>query len=310
MFFKYFLIFLLLIYLPLSAFEILNQVNKYGWLDQYSFNTEHHFIGDEACVPTSSTNGMTYLQNAVPFIFDSSLSGTTYSDWKATGDYLIRTMGTTADVGTYYYQFVYALNDYITVTKGFSEVQFSGMFPNDNWDPAGGYPQPNYITSGRPNIEFLTNAIAAGSAVLISIEYTNGNGGHEILANGLDWDTSSQTGTLYFVDPLDPSQNYSPDVPTGPVKQTVGELSLDNAGRIILTYDQYSGTLPYTDTYDTVRASFYGLLSVGGGAFTPFSELVVSGNGHKIAEGFDLVDPTTSSMFPIMAILNTSSGAN
>lgn len=295
---------LLLLYSFNGGFAETIPVSSYGWLDQYSMNSRHSFVGDEACVPTSSTNALTYLQNAVPFLFGTTLSGSTYADWIATDDYLIGVMGTTAVAGTYYDQFVYAIHQYITETKGYPEVQFSGIFPSNNWAPP--YPQPNYIVSGVPSIPFLFNAIAAGSAVLTSIEYLGG-GGHEILVNGLTWDTTSQSGTLYFVDPLDPSQNYSPDVPLGPVKQTVGALALSGDGtKLILSYDQYSGNLPYTGTYDQIEAFLYGVLSIGSAPYAPFSKQLKKGNLHAIAAGFDAIDPTTSEMFPVMAVLNTS----
>ncbi|CAN5485120.1 hypothetical protein BH09VER1_BH09VER1_50000 [soil metagenome] len=34
-------------------------VADYGWMDQYSLDTSHNFVGDEACVSTSSTNAFT-----------------------------------------------------------------------------------------------------------------------------------------------------------------------------------------------------------------------------------------------------------
>lgn len=299
------IIFSLLLLYPFSdSFTEAIPVSSYGWLDQYSMDSKHNFVGNEACVPTSSTNALTYLQNAVPFLFGDTLSGSSYADWEATDDYLIAAMGTTAIAGTYYDQFVYAIHQYITQTKGYSEVQFSGIFPGNNWAPP--YTQPSYIVSGVPSIPFFFNAIAAGSAILTSIEYLNG-GGHEILVNGLNWDSTSQSGTLYFVDPLDPSQNYSPEVPLGPVKQTMGTLELSGDGtRLILSYDQYSGRLPYTRTYDKVEAFLYGVLSIGSAPFAPFSTLLKRGNLHAIAVGFDSIDPTTPEMFPIMAVLNTS----
>lgn len=286
-----------------GEFDELIPVSSYGWMDQYSLNSRHHFVGDEACVPTTSTNALTYLQNAAPFVFGDTLSGTTYPEWDATDELLINLMGTKPVVGTYYNQFVYAINDYIIQTKGFSEVQFSGMYPSNNWSTT--YPQPSYMIQGVPSIPFISNAIAAGSAVLVSLEYDNG-GGHELLFNGLSWDPSTETGVVYFVDPLDPSQNYSPDVPLGPVKQSIGTLELSGDGtKLVLNYSQYQGSLPYNGVYEKVKASLFGVLSIGSAPFVPFSQLI-SGNAHKIAQGFDFLDPTTSAMFPVMAVLNTS----
>jgi len=292
-------------------------VNYYGWLDQYSI-TDRGFVGDEACVPTSSTNAMTYLQNINPQIFGSSLTGTSYASWIATDELLIDLMNTTVKSGTTDFRFVPALNTYITQTKGFPNVQFSGLFyPFNDWNPPK-YPKPSYIQAGLPTIEFISTAIGAGSALLVGITYNNGSGGHEILVNGMAWDSDSQSGTLYFIDPLDPSQNYSPAIPTGPVKQTTGTIllgsenvtglgDLDQAvnNQLYLTYTQYDGSLPYNGSYDTAPSLIWTALAVGGAVYTPFNTLLTEGNNYAIATAFDTLDPTTASMFPVLAVLNT-----
>jgi hypothetical protein len=238
-------------------------VSLYGWMDQYSVNTENNFVGDEACVPTSSVNAMTYLQNIDPDYFGTSLTGSNYTTWHATDDLLIspQYMNTTVGEGTYYNVFVYAINQYITQTMGFTNTLFSGMFPTDNWDSS--YPQPSYITDGRPTESFLADALASNDAVLLSIEYSNGNG-HELLANGISWNSTTDTGTLYFVDPLDPSQTYDGGYPSGTAKETTGNLSLDDNGDLRMTYDQYQGALPYQPgNYTDYTVSFYGALAIG-----------------------------------------------
>lgn len=234
---------------------------NYGWLDQYSLDTSHNFVGNEACVPTSSTNALTYLQNAFPALYGTSLSGTTYADWKATDEAFITSMGTTAVNGTDYDQFVYVLQNYITVEKAFAFTQFASMFPANNWSTE--YPDPVFNTNGHPTASFLSDALAAQAAVLISIEYTNGAGGHELLVNGLDWDEDTNTGMLYFVDPLDPSQSYNGSVVEGAAKQSSGTLVLGSGGQLRLTYNQYEGELPYDENnYEDVTATLYGALAV------------------------------------------------
>jgi hypothetical protein len=54
-------------------------IGLYGHLDQYSMNAPHNFVGNEACFPTSSTNALTYLQNAYPGLYGTSLSGANYA---------------------------------------------------------------------------------------------------------------------------------------------------------------------------------------------------------------------------------------
>lgn len=233
----------------------------YGWMDQYSLDTSHNFVGNEACVPTSSTNALTYLQNAFPTLYGTSLSGTTYADWQATDEAFITSMGTTPGNGTYYDQFVYVLQNYITVEKAFAFTQFASMFPANNWSTQ--YPDPVFNTNGHPTASFLSGALASQAAVLVSIEYTNGGGGHELLVNGLDWDEDTNTGMLYFVDPLDPSQNYNGSVVEGTAKQSSGTLVLGSGGELRLTYNQYEGELPYDENnYEDVTATLYGALAV------------------------------------------------
>lgn len=288
-----------------TPFLELIPVSYYGWLDQYSI-TDEGFVGREACVPTSSTNALTFMQNINPSIFGTQLSGTTYEDWKKTDKTLISLMGTTVGSGTNDDRLVWGLDMYLSLTHNFPQVQFSGIFHGDVWQPDLGYPKPSFIQDGAPNIAFLANALGAGSAVLVGIEYNDGftGGGHELLFNGLSWDPATNTGIAYFVDPLDPSQNYSPDVPTGPVKQTTGILSVNPDGSLELQYNQYHGTLPYTDDYLFLDAKLTSVLSVGGSFYAPYAE--GSKNVEAIIEGFEELDPTTSAMFPILAVLNTT----
>lgn len=281
-------------------------VSEYGWLNQYSMNNYlYGYIGDEACLPTASTNGLTYLQNVNPEVFGPYLTGTTsYSNWEQADITLIGLMSTTPVSGTYNGPFVYGLETYVQVQTGFPQVQFSGVYPN-------GYPISPTISTGYPSFQNISTAIAAGSATLILMTYTNGNGSHEVVVNGIEWDPYSNTGTLYFVDSLDSSENYSSSSPAavlGPVKQTTGTLSLDKKGRLLLEYYQYEGNLsPYDSSdYTNEKAIITGLLSVGGAEFTPFAQLIPDGNAHSIAQGFDAADHTTAPMFSVLAVLNTA----
>jgi hypothetical protein len=251
----------------LSAFVLLAGVSTlpaqtipssyYGWMDQYSI-TEEDFVGDEACVPTSSTNAMTLLQNLYPSYFGTSLTGNDYASWKDTDKLLITPayFDTTVGNGTYDDALVTGLVKYITVTAGFSNVQFAGIFPaNDGWDSQ--YPEPDFITNGKPDASFLSDALADDAALLIGITYTNGDGGHDLLVNGFDWDSGNDTGTISIIDPLDPSQVYSPlDTPDGPAKETDGTVTIDSHGKLLLTYDQYQGSLPYDSSdYEVIEAT-------------------------------------------------------
>ncbi len=223
------------------AQSVLLPASYYGWLDQYSMNAPHNLVGNEACVPTSSVNALTFLQNFYPAIYGTSLSGPGYSDWVATDSLLIGFMDTQPNVGTYDPQFVYGLQDYFSSINA-APVYLSGMFSDAGW--GGSYPQPSFISDGHPDLPFLFGALNANSALITLISYTGG-GGHGLLVNGLTWDADTSTGTLSFIDPLDPSQAYAGMDPLGPTLQTSGTLALNEFGHLKLTYNQYQGGLPY-----------------------------------------------------------------
>ena len=238
-----------------------NSLSLYGWMDQYSMNAENNFVGDEACVPTSSVNALVYLQNLNPSLFGTAFTGgTNYSDCHALDNQLISLYGTTATNGTYYAQFVYALQEFVQQTNGFSQVSFASMFPSDNWYIP--YTDPSFNVNGHPTPDFLSSELSSESALLVSIEY-DGGGGHELLANAITWDTNTSTGTLSFVDPLDPSLNYSGTNVLGTALETTGTLSLDSNGVIKMDYTQYEGGLPYSATnFSTVSVKLYGALGL------------------------------------------------
>lgn len=242
-----------------QAQSFLIPIENYGWLDQYSMNTRHNLVGNDACVPTSTTNALTFLQNFYPAIYGTTLSGSGYAAWQDTDSALIGFMDTQANIGTYDPQFVYGLQSYLT-NIGAAPVYMSGTFFDAGW--GGSYPRPDFISQGHPTIAFLLDALDSNSALVTTISYFGG-GGHGILVNGVTWDTISNTGTLSFIDPLNPSQNYSGSTPTGGTLQTTGLLSLEPSGNLKLTYDQYQGGLPFSPSdFATVEAVIDGALAL------------------------------------------------
>lgn len=234
----------------------------YGYLDQYSMNTENDFVGDEACVPTSSTNALTLLQNLNPTVFGvGGLTGTTYSDWHNVDNQMIQLMGTKPNSGTSYSRISYGITDYLNSlpTNYTANIGMSGQFSAVDWTVK--YPQPNFITSANPTAQFIYTSLQGNDAVLISIDYSskNGtyanNGGHELLVNGIVWDATTGTGTIYFIDPLDPSASFSSgtddnttyDQANYPAMSTTGTITLlgpdsGSPGSLLLEYDQYETT--------------------------------------------------------------------
>ena len=80
---------------------------------------------------------------------------------------------------------------------------------------------------------------------------------------GLQWNDTTNYGVidfeenarLFFIDPLDSSTNYSPDTPTGPAKFSEGHIWFTNS-KLWLNYTQYSGGLPYTNSYGASTNNF------------------------------------------------------
>ncbi len=256
-----------LLYLTLGSTLVHSQsvllpIADYGWLDQYSMNARHNLVGNDACVPTSTTNALTFLQNTYPEIYGTTLSGTGYSDWEDTDSALIGFMDTQAGQGTYDPQFVYGLQSYLTSISA-APIFLTGMFSDAGW--GGSFPKPSFVTDGHPGVSFLFNALNTNSALVTTISYIGG-GGHGILVNGLDWNSTTNTGTLYFIDPLNPSQNYSSTSPypgDGPTLQTSGTLSLNVSGHLKLTYNQYQGGLPFSGgDFEIVEAVIDGGLAL------------------------------------------------
>ena len=238
----------------------------FGWLDQYSLtNATNGNIGSQACVPTSAVNALTYLQSVAPAYFGTNLAGTNYDSWLSTGYTLAGSayLDTTTN-GTMLYRLPYALNNYMVTNRGFSNVTFSGQFATNNgW--VSPYDRPSNVAAVNPTTAFLTNALSLGSAVMFSIEYFGTNAGHEMTLTGLRWDDTNANGIiefeenarLFFIDPLDSSTNYSPDTPTGPAKFSEGQIWYESSNSSLrLTYEQYSGGLPYTNSYSSSTNSF------------------------------------------------------
>jgi hypothetical protein len=225
-----------------------------GWLDQYSLDTAaYNYIGPEACVPTTATNALAYLQKSAPGVFGTALTGSSYSAWKAVAATLASPgyMNTSPNDGTLLCTIPYALTQYVVADRGFGSVQFSGMFQTGFWTTQ--YPKPSYIADGVPTWNFLYNAFAANTPAMLSVIYANGNG-HEVLGSGLKWFDANGNGVIEFnenalmsfVDPLDSPAKYPDGQPGGGVKVTSGHLWYDaDLGGLSLSYSQYQGDLPY-----------------------------------------------------------------
>ncbi len=235
----------------------------FGWLDQYSLtNAPNGNIGSQACVPTASVNALTYLQLSGNL---TNLTGTNYASWMDAAYTLSDTnyMNTSPSTGSFIRTLPSSLDKYVRDYKGFTNVQFSGMFSTDmTWNTS--YPKPDYIDVAYPTTSFLTNALTLNSALLVSVLYSGG-GAHELAVSGLQWDDKNANdvmdlgeASLLFVDPLDPSANYSDTDVTGPAKFTSGDVWWDTGLECLkMNYKQGSGGIPPYGTNDVTGLTIY-----------------------------------------------------
>ncbi|MEX0385894.1 autotransporter outer membrane beta-barrel domain-containing protein [Spiribacter onubensis] len=241
-----------------EQYRVIQNRADFGWLNQYSLDdAAHDFVGAEACVPTSSTNAMTFFQNAYEFYFADRLTGRSYADWIETDTLLITEpyMDTQPGEGTGAQDALRGLEKYILADNGFDLVSIEGMIPAEVFDPIQpDYPGRDRIIDAIPTWEFIESSLAAGNATLINFFYPDMEGGHSILVTGFDWVDANGDGViqesegakLYAVDPLDPSQTYPDGQPGGGAKFTEIDVWNDpEDGVLLLSYSQYSGSLPY-----------------------------------------------------------------
>lgn len=244
----------------IEVYSVSENPGFFGWLDQYVVGTGTSSVGPDACVPTSTTNAMTYLQNAAPSVFGTMLTGSGTAGWLATDLTLITPtyMDTQPNVGTTTGRQFYGTWQYIVDTHGFSpvtQVMFGGQVPADYWTHRSYGAKPAYVQDGYPTWNFIYDALSAGSATIFTIEYAH-SGGHCLLAQSFQWTDAngdgiiekSEDAMLSFVDPLDPAFYGSDNQPIGGPKITSGHIwNYQDAagGNLMLDYLQYWGELPY-----------------------------------------------------------------
>ena len=264
---------LLLLLLSTSAraqttYRSIQDVSSYGWLDQFSLNKlEYNFVGAEACVPTSSVNTMTYLQNSFSSYFGTDLTGSS-ADWinvdttLISPDYMNTGPKGATNEATAYNHLHFGLNKYVVQNQHFPGVQFSGMIPSLGWDiPARPAPElrPAAITDSFPTWQFLYDSLISGSGTVLGLTYTSLKAGHAVSLGGFDWTDLNGNGRidfdenaqLHFVDPLDPTQGTDP-YPIGGAQFTTGRIweveipdptnSAVVYNTLELAYSQYQGT--------------------------------------------------------------------
>ena len=244
-----------------SEYSVIQERTSFGWLSQYSlrdFDPDLDGWDAYACVPTSSVNGMTFLQNEYGFYFSDQLTGSSYTDWAATDALLVSPayMNTQTGFGTLADRAYYGLEAFLVQNKGFDLVGLEGMIPEVVWDLAHTpdnppLPRPQSIADAIPNLDYIEASLAAGNPTFILLLYPSGDSGHAVLVAGLIRHADG-TATLKVVDPMDPSMTYPDDYPDGDAKFTDVDVTVgvDNNGNefLVMGYNQYKGDLPYDPT--------------------------------------------------------------
>ena len=244
-----------------SIYRAVQDASSFGWLDQFSLNSAaYNYVGPQACVPTSSVNVMTYLQNVAPSYFGTSLTGSTYGDWISADTTLISPayMNTSPTTGTAFNRLPFALNEYVVQDYGFTGVQILGMIPDSVWtaSPAP-EPRPSTIVDSLPTWSYLFGALNSNSGTVLGMTYSSFSGGHAVSLGGFDWTDLNansridydEAAVLSFVDPLDPTRGADP---IGGAKFTTGRIWEDQVpnptnsslvyNTLVLQYDQYQGS--------------------------------------------------------------------
>lgn len=249
-----------------------------GWLDQWQLSYQPEpgpALAGEACAPTSVVNAMVYLQNKYPEIYGTLLAGTNQTEWAETAVLLAGPgyMNTDPRVGTVPVDNLpLGLRSFLS-DRGFDATRVSGMLPQGT--PGGLVqeligPLPSDYVEGLPTFDYFADALRGGSPVTVSILYEGRSVGHNVLVTRVDWTGSGAgaTGTMEFIDPLDPA-NYGTNGFPVSLKVTTGTVSIlpatsltntngvvDNLSNVLaLDYQQYQGELPYNGTdYGQTRA--------------------------------------------------------
>jgi len=198
-------------------------------------------VANNACVPTATANGLTYLENYMNFSLDQPSPFTTTPNTYGQVNNLITAMGTTANGTTTANQFNGLLNylspgganpaPTVRVTGQYSAATPAG------WGPPAA-PTPQFMQT-TPTAAYLASVLNANDGVEIGVQWgtiQNGsfspyNGGHELTLEAINM----QAGTITFMDPWGTSPNGKDAGSTANSVQA--SLQLLN-GFLVLTYPQ------------------------------------------------------------------------
>ena len=236
--------------LAMAVYSMQMPTALFGTLDQHDLSASYSQFGSDAaskaCGPTAGLNSLVYLQNAFGNSYDTSLVSPTKSDldrngvvnaydsWVFTagsGLAAATTMNTTLTNGTWHDNFIQGLARY-TEERAPGRTQYLAQ---DYWAPTywGNAPatrtQPDWVKGQTPTWSFLYDSLAKSAAVNVLFSANVGTSGHYVTVTGLTWDTSTNAGTLAYVNPW-----------TGGFEQT--GMRLNGSGRLATDYFGTNGS--------------------------------------------------------------------
>lgn len=271
-------------------YTVLNK-QYFGYLPQLAT------FDELACTPTSATNALTYIVSQPGFAGGAYAPLSSYSGWESVRDDIATnyfytspnsippgTLPALAVIGMNQYLVDNGLKDHVSISAiGVStDPQGNNIAgwntPAQHGIPAVG-PASQYsqlFTEQRVTGEFLRASLLRSDAILAGGFYATGDGspeGHAVLITDLKWTDKNVNGlidsedgaTVTILDPLDPSQNYSPVVgsyigfgagftdqerladalntkvtATGEALFKTGSIIQNEAGALVVQYDQTS----------------------------------------------------------------------
>jgi hypothetical protein len=236
--------------LAMAVYSMQMPTALFGTLDQHDLSASYSQFGSDAtstvCGPTAGLNSLVYLQNAFGNSYGTSLVSPTTSDldrngvvnaydsWVFTagsGLAAATTMNTTLTNGTWHDNFIQGLARY-TEERAPGRTQYLAQ---DYWAPTywGNAPatrtQPDWVKGQTPTWSFLYDSLAKSAAVNVLFSANVGTSGHYVTVTGLTWDTTTNAGTLAYVNPW-----------TGGFEQT--GMRLNGSGRLATDYFGTNGS--------------------------------------------------------------------
>jgi hypothetical protein len=188
-----------------ADFEFQQSIGNYGTLDQNAPGIDN---GPVACAPTATVNSFTFLENEYDLtgLIDET-PVQTVNDLEA-ANYMDVTPNSGASATDVIEGKMAWINNQGLGNKIRIEGQAGGTFGGSAIDQQL---DSDLTTAGdivgdheAPTAQFIYDQLAAGQDVEMGFLWWDGTdyvGGHVVTATGIDWDTTTETGTISFIDP-------------------------------------------------------------------------------------------------------------